>query len=83
VEETWYYSQVARNKHPEVADEWVTRVLENPDHTETRLVNGENRRLLYGFIEEADRWLLVILTEDGKLLNRHLDRDAMRRWGRP
>ena len=83
MEETSYYNRVARNKHPEVRDDWVTYVLENPEHTETVFINGENRRLLYGYIDEIDRWVLVILTEDGKLLNRHLDRGAMRRWGRP
>jgi hypothetical protein len=83
VEETSYYNQVARNKHPEVRDEWVARVLERPEYVQTKFVNGEHRRLLYGFIEEIDRWVLVILTEDDRLLNRHLDRGAMRRWGRP
>ena len=83
MEETSYYTQVARNKHPEVRDEWVSRVLQSPDHTQTRFVNGEARRLLFGFIEEIGRRVLVILTEDGRLLNRHIDRGAMRMWGRP
>ena len=83
MEETWYYTQVARYKHPEVRDEWVARIIERPYYRQTKFVNGEYRRLLYGFIEEIDRWVLVILTEDGKLLNRHIDRQALRRWGRP
>ena len=83
MEETWYYNQVARNKHPEVRDEWVTRILENPNHSLTRLVTRETRRLLFGFIEEIDRWVLVILTDNSRLLNRHIDRGAMRWWGRP
>ena len=48
------------------------------------MVNGERRTLPYKYIDEVDRWIiLVILTEDGKLLNRHIDRRAMKRWGRP
>ena len=83
METTPYYDQIARRKHPEVTDEWVRRIVNRPDHTETKYVNGENRTLLYGFIEEIERWVLVILTEDGRLLNRHVDRGAMKRWGRP
>lgn len=83
MEETEYYSQVAMVKHPEVSDEWVERIVSNPERSETRFVNGERRRLLYGYVEEIDRWVLVILMENGRLLNRHIDRRAMRRWGRP
>ena len=61
----------------------VSPRIERPYYRQTNFVNGEYRRLLYGFIEEIDRWVLVILTKDGKLLNRHIDRQAMRRWGRP
>ena len=83
MEETSYYNQVARFKHPEVCDEWVRQTFEEPDHTEYRMVNGERRTLLYKYIDEVDRWILVILTEYGKLLNRHIDRRAMKGWGWP
>jgi hypothetical protein len=84
LEETSYNNQVARFKHPEVCDEWVRQTFEEPDHTEYRMVNGERRTLLYKYIDEVDRRIiLVILTEDGELLNRHIDRRAMKRWGRP
>ena len=78
-ETTEYFEQKARINHPEVSDEWVTRVLANPYHTETQ---PDGRIRYYGYIVELDKWVRVIV-EDGKLLNRFIDRMAMRRWGRP
>ena len=83
MQETRYYNRVARLKHPEVMAEWVDRILANPDHSQTKFVSGAIRRLPYGFIDEFDRWALLVLTEDGRLLHRHIDRGALRRWGRP
>lgn len=79
METTEYYERRAKFKHPEVADEWVIRVLANPYHTETQ---PDGRIRYYGYIEEVDKWIRVIL-EDGQLLNRFMDGGALRRWGRP
>ncbi len=73
-----YYERSKRN-HPEVSEELVTRVLDNPEHT---LVQPDGRIRYYGYIEEADKWLRVIV-EEGRVLNRFFDRGAMRKWGKP
>jgi hypothetical protein len=68
-ETTDYYELRAKLKRPEVADEWVIRVLANPYHTETQ---ADGRIRYYGYIEEVNKWLRVIL-EDGEPLNRFID----------
>ena len=79
IETTRYFELHARIKHPEVPDEWVMRVLANPYHTETQ---SDGRIRYYGYIDEENRWIRVIL-EDGKLFNRFIDSKAFRRWGKP
>lgn len=79
METTSYYENEARQNHPEVKDEWVEQVIYNPYHTEVQ----ENGRISHwGFIEESDKWLRVIV-EDDKLFNLFFDRIALRRWGKP
>ena len=78
MEEIPYYTEAVR-KHPEVENEWVTRVLENPYQIE---VQSNGRVRYYGYIQEANKWLRVIV-EDGKLLNRFFDRAKLKEWGRP
>lgn len=79
METTWYYENVVRRKHPEITNEWVERVLDNPYHTE---VQPDGRIRYYGYIIEAEKWIRVIV-EDGKLLNRFFDHHALERWGIP
>ena len=79
METTDYYRQKATLKHPEVKDEWVTAVLDNPHHVERQ---EDGRMRYYGYVEEAGKWLRVIL-DNGMLHNRFFDRTALRRWGRP
>ncbi len=79
MERIWYYDDVRRQKHPEVKDEWVERVLANPYHIEDQ---EGGRKRYYGYIEEAGHWLRVIL-EEGKLLNAFLDHHGLKRWGQP
>jgi len=79
METTEYYETVVRRNHPEIKDEWVERVLDNPHHTE---VQPDGRIRYYGYIVEAEKWLRVIV-EDGKLLNRFFDHHALKRWGAP
>ena len=66
METTEYYERVARLKHPEIEDEWVERVVSDPHHTETQ---PDGRIRYYGYIEEAGRWLRIIVDE-GKLFVR-------------
>ena len=77
--DTSNYYERAKIKHPEVTEAWVTRVLNDPHHTEIQ-PNGRIR--YYGYIEEIDKWLRVIVDND-EVLNRFLDRNALRKWGRP
>ncbi|MDE2778456.1 MAG: hypothetical protein OXI91_02095 [Chloroflexota bacterium] len=79
LETTDYFELRAKFKHPEVAEEWVIRVLANPWHTETQ---PDGRIRYYGYIKEADKWIRVIF-EDGKLFNRFIDGRALKRWVRP
>ena len=79
METTWYYENVVRRKHPEITDEWVERVLNNPYHTE---IQPDGRIRYYGYIIEAEKWIRVIV-EDDKLLNRLFDHHALERWGIP
>ncbi len=79
METTEYYETVVRRNHPEIKDEWVERVLDNPYHTEVQ-PNGRIR--YYGYIDEAEKWLRVIL-DDGKVHNRFFDRGKLREWGKP
>ena len=78
MERIWYYD-VAKQKHPEVKEEWVERVLNNPYHTETQ----QNGRIRYwGFIAEEGKWLRVVVDE-GMLLTRFFDHKKLNQWGRP
>ena len=79
METTDYYEREVRIKHPEVRDEWVEQVLNDPYHIETQ---SDGRIRYYGFIEVAGKWLRVII-DDGKLHNRFFDHHALDRWGTP
>ena len=79
METTRYYDEEAKRKHPNIRDEWVERVISNPYYTETQ---PDGRIRYYGYIDEAGKWLRVIV-EDGKLLNRFFDRGKLREWGKP
>ena len=79
METTWYYENVARITHPEPKEERVARVIANPHFVEEQ----SNGRLSYfGYIEEAQKWLRVIL-EDDKLFTRYFDRTKLKERGRP
>ena len=79
METTGYYERVVRGNHPEIRDEWVERVLENPYHTETQ---SDGRIRYYGYIPELRHWIRVIV-DDGMLHNRFIDHAKLRVWGRP
>ena len=79
METTEYYESEVKTKHPEIEDKWIDMVLANPYHIETQL---DGRMRYYGYIEEAGKWLRVIV-ENGKLHNRFFDRQALKRWGAP
>lgn len=76
---TDYYEKTARRKHPEPKQEWIKSVLADPAHTETQ---ADGRIRYYGYIEEADKWLRVII-DNGKIHNCFFDSKKMRKWGRP
>ena len=73
-----YYERAKRN-HPEVSEEWVRRVINNPHRTE---MQPDGRIRYYGYIDEAGKWIRVIVEGD-EILNRFFDRGALRKWGRP
>ena len=76
METTDYYQREVRQNHPEILDEWVQRVLDNPYYTEQQ---DDGRIRYYGFVPELDHWIRVIVA-DGKLHNRFIDHNK-RRFG--
>ena len=79
METTPYYDRRVPSKHPGIRDEWIERVLANPYLSERQ---DDGRMRHYGYIEEAGKWLRVII-DDGKLHNRFFDENKLRQWGRP
>lgn len=78
LETTDYYEREVRTNHPEILDEWVVRVLENPYYTEQQ---QDGRIRYYGYIPELGHWIRVIIA-DGKLHNRFIDHHRLKIWGR-
>jgi hypothetical protein len=79
METTPYYARYVESKHPGIKDEWIEQVLANPYRSEQQ---DDGRMRYYGYIEEAGKWLRVII-DDGKLHNRFFDENKLRQWGRP
>jgi len=58
-----------RRKQPdrkEIKDEWIQRVINSPLRKE---VQSDKRIKIWGRIEEVDKYLRVILLEDGKTVH--------------
>jgi len=49
-----------------IKDEWIKRVVEKPIKTEVQL-DGRIRK--WGYIEEVDKYLRVIILEDGQTVH--------------
>lgn len=49
-----------------ITDEWIQRVIDAPLRTE---VQSDGRMKIWGRIEEADKYLRIILLEDGKTVH--------------
>ncbi len=79
METTEYYELVARQKHPEIRDKWVERVLANPYYTEPQ---DDGRIRYYGFVPELGHWIRVIV-DQGKVHNRFVDGAKLKLWGIP
>jgi predicted nucleotidyltransferase len=56
---TNYFNQFASQKHPEVQQEWIERVLSNPVKRE---VQPNDRISYWGNIEEAEGRVLRVIT---------------------
>jgi predicted nucleotidyltransferase len=78
---TNYFNEFASQKHPEVRQEWIERVLANPIKRE---VQPNDRISYWGNIEEAEgRVLRVITLNDGKTVhNAFFDRNFYKRQQR-
>jgi len=50
----------------EIKDEWIQRVVDSPIKTE---VQSDSRIRVWGKIEEIDKYLRVILLEDGETVH--------------
>ncbi len=50
----------------EIKDEWIQRVIDSPVKTE---VQSDRRTKVWGKIEEVDKYLRVILLEDGEAVH--------------
>lgn len=78
---TRYFNEFASQKHPEVQQEWIERVLANPIKRE---IQRCDRIAHWGNIEEAEgRVLRVITLEDGETVhNAFFDRNFYKRQQR-
>ena len=77
-----YYEKQVLVKHPEpIADEWIERVVAQPDRV---AINDKNGTISYwGYIPEFDNSIRVVLRErDGTLVNRFPDSTEARRRSR-
>jgi len=67
VRTTQYFQHV--RKRPDraaIRDEWITRAVEQPEKTE---VQSDGRIRKWAWIPEADKYLRVILLEDGETVH--------------
>jgi hypothetical protein len=78
---TNYFNEFASQKHPEVQQKWIERVLVNPVKREAQ---SNNRISYWGNIEEAEgRVLRVITLDDGETVhNAFFDRNFYKRQQR-
>lgn len=49
-----------------IKDEWITQVIQSPQKTE---VQSDGRIRKWGWIKEADRFVRVIVLEDGETIH--------------
>ena len=49
-----------------IQDEWITRVIQSPQKTE---IQSDGRIRKWGWIKEADKFLRIILLEDGETVH--------------
>ncbi|MBD2654336.1 hypothetical protein H6G45_12765 [Synechocystis sp. FACHB-383] len=78
---TRYFQEFARQKHPEIEESWIERILANPLITE----HQANGRIAYwGNIKEAEgRVIRVITLDDGETVhNAFFDRKFYKRQQR-
>ncbi len=62
-----------RPDRKEIKLEWIKRVCEFPEHEQTQ-IDGRKRK--WGYIKEEDKYLRVVVLEDGKTVhNAFFDRD--------
>ena len=62
--------------HQDVEPEWIERAIAEPDHT-----GYDGRDLYFCWIDEAKKWLRVVVDDD-RLLTAYLDWRLTRRFGR-
>jgi hypothetical protein len=58
-----------RRKQPDrkdIKDEWIQRIIDSPQLTE---IQSDGRTRLWGRIKEVDKYLRVILLEDGETVH--------------
>ncbi|MCC6424093.1 MAG: hypothetical protein IT447_11495 [Phycisphaerales bacterium] len=72
---TRYFREQVQRKRPYLRIEWCQRVLSSPMKTEVE-ANGRIRH--WGWIQELDKWLRVVMLEDGRTVhNAFPDRDFL------
>ena len=71
---TEYYLYTRRRPDRElIKEEWIVRTINNPLRTE---IQSDGRIKKWGYIEEAGKYLRVILLRDGETIhNAFFDRD--------
>ena len=77
METTEYFERNLSQKHPEVEDKWIERVLESPYYTEPQ---DDGRIRYYGLVPQLGHWIRVIVAE-GKVHNRFVDGQKLKLRG--
>ena len=74
---THYFRNSVLARRPYLKPEWIERVLQNPIKVE---VQSNGRIRYWGYIEEEDKYLRVIVEPDGETVhNAFFDRGFKRR----
>lgn len=75
-----YYEEQVLSKHPEaINDEWIERIVAQPDRVAINPINGTIS--YWAYMQEYGKSIRVVLRErDGTLINRYPDSNETRKW---
>jgi hypothetical protein len=66
VKTTRYFHEQVLRKRPYLRIEWIDKIVRAPTHRE---IQPDRRVRLWGYIPALNRWLRVIMLEDGETVH--------------